>query len=119
MTGKFSLEVLSIYRKENSFLIISGSHLMEHLKVMGDSYVLIKAQEMIWLEFVTTWHSMKLDREWRIAMAELDFGFPYWVIIRRNYYILKKFVSCNSRSCEASQLDYGFRELILFCNRIT
>jgi hypothetical protein len=27
---------------------------------------------------------------WRIAMAELDFGFPDWVIIRRNYHILKK-----------------------------
>jgi hypothetical protein len=54
MTGKFSLEVLSLYRKENSFPIISGSHLNVHLKVMGNSYVLIKTQEMVRLEFITT-----------------------------------------------------------------
>ncbi len=54
MTGKFSLEVLSICRKENSFPRISGSHLTEHLKVMGDSSVLIKTQETIWSEFITT-----------------------------------------------------------------
>jgi len=32
--GRFTQEILCIYMKENSSLIISGYHLMVHLKVM-------------------------------------------------------------------------------------
>jgi hypothetical protein len=53
MTEKSSQEVLCTYRKENYFLVISGSHWMVHFKVMGISYVHVRTLVMIQLGFST------------------------------------------------------------------
>jgi hypothetical protein len=54
MIERFSLEVLCIYMKMNSFLIISGYHLMVHLKGADDFFAHTRTQDMILIGFATT-----------------------------------------------------------------
>ncbi len=58
---------------------------------MVDLFAHTRIQEMIWIRFVTTLHSVKSGKELRIVMVELECGFPYWGTIKKNYLTLRKF----------------------------
>ena len=68
------MEVLCIHVEENSFLIISGYHLMVHLKGKDDSSTLTRIQEMIQLVFVTTQHS-------RSETGSIEYLWQSWYVV--------------------------------------